>query len=529
VFARVSSIALALGAGLALAACGADSERKPLDASGAAAAPEAVPGVVAGAAPIPVCRDLARGDVPGATNLVLVVNDTMRRDRPGVYGGPAATPNFDAFARENVLFRRAVSPAPWTKPAVASLFSGLLPSQHGVLDHPAWRPPESQGWSQADVPDEGIDTLAEVLGRNGARTAAFVANPWMERRFGFAQGFEVYEDGFASWDAPGGKVVEAALAWLDGLAPEAPFFLYVHTIDSHRPYGALSAGEVLAARERIELDTRPLPPTDIAFLKAVRLDDGRPWSATGVTPSPTWIEMAYDRGVENFDRALGTLLEALAARPDWDRTALIVTSDHGESLYERGYGNHGLGLYEEDIAIPLVARLPGVTGASEVECPVGLIDLLPTLCVYLGVACPEPMAGTSWIAGPGAGDPPPRYLVSEGVQRLPRARALQNERYKLLYQPGGRYGADGIVRPRRPDEFPYLLFDLRADPEEKRDLLSREGVTPEARAIGESLAAAMNEVVARIEPRAPDAAPVDPEQRKRLEDLGYAVPEAPSE
>jgi arylsulfatase A-like enzyme len=349
VLARLSRIAVALGAGLALTACDGGSEREPLDPARAGhttgASPESDAAPVAGAGPIPVCRDLVRGAVPEAMNLVLVVNDTMRRDRPGVYGGEAVTPHFDAFARENRLFRRAVSPSPWTKPAVASLFTGLLPSQHGVLDHPAWRAPDRQGWSQADVLDAGVDTLAEVLGGAGLRTAAFVSNPWLERRFGFDQGFEVYDDEFADWNAPGERVIEAALAWLDSLAPDERFFLYLHTIDSHRPYGTLSAGEVLAARERIELDPRPLPPTDIAFLKGVRLDDGRPWSATGVTTSPTQVEMAYDRGIENFDRVLGALVEALAARTDWQRTALIVTSDHGESLYERGYGNHGLWLY----------------------------------------------------------------------------------------------------------------------------------------------------------------------------------------
>jgi hypothetical protein len=170
-----------------------------------------------------------------------------------------------------------------------------------------------------------------------------------------------------------------------------------------------------------------------------------------------------------------------------------------------------------------------VTGPAEIDCPVGLVDLLPTVCVYLDVACPEPMAGDSWLVAGALGGPGPRYLVSEGVQRLPRSRALQNERFKLLYQPDGRYGQDGVVRPRRSDEFPYLLFDLRADPEEKRDLLSRDLVTPETRAIGESLAAAMNEVVGRIAPRTAEAAPVGPAQRERLQALGYAVPEASSE
>jgi arylsulfatase A-like enzyme len=378
------------------------------------------------------------------------------------------------------------------------------------------------------VLDGGIETLAEVLRRSGFRTAAFVSNPWMQRRFGFDQGFEVYEDSFADWDAPGGRVVDAALAWLDGLAPDERFFLYVHTIDSHRPYGALSAGEVLAARERIEADARPVPRSDLAFLGQARLLDGRPWAETGVVTSPTLIEMAYDRGVENFDRALGTLLDALAERPSWDRTAVIVTSDHGESLYERGYGNHGLGLYQEDLAIPLAARLPGVTGPGEIDCPVGLVDVLPSVCSYLDLRCAEPVAGVSWLESGRPDQTAPRYLVSEAVENLPRSRAIQNARYKLLYRPDGRYDENGALRRRPPDEFPYSLFDLVADPGEKRDLLVPGVATPEAVAIARFLGDEMQQVVSRIAPVAPPTAPLDPAQRERLEALGYALPGAPA-
>ena len=141
-----------------------------------------------------------------------------------------------------------------------------------------------------------------------------------------------------------------------------------------------------------------------------------------------------------------------------------MTSDHGEALFTRGYGNHGTGLYDDEIAIPLVARLPGVTAAtSPITCRVGLIDLMPTICSYLGLDCPEPLFGLSLLEPARTGaELRDRYLMAEGVFYKLRNRAIRDESHKLLWQP-----------QRGPDHKTYALFDLRRDPGEMRDLLMR--------------------------------------------------------
>ncbi|MGH0030434.1 MAG: sulfatase-like hydrolase/transferase, partial [Myxococcota bacterium] len=281
------------------------------------------------AAPLAGCDALGApgaADVPG---LVLVVNDTMRRDRVGAYGGSAATPRLDAFAAEHLLFRGASSSAPWTKPSVASLFTSLHPSQHGVLTHPgsAW----SRGASpKTDVLPDAFQTLAEVLRGHGFRTAAFVANPWMGKGFGYEQGFERYDDSFARWDAPGDEVVDAGVAWLQGLADHERFFLYLHTIDSHLPYGRLALSDLERARARP--DDRPVPREARRYLKRLRVEDGSTLFHHDVPLSLALIEAAYDRGIEAFDAAFGRLLDAEARVPALGRAALVVTSDHGEAL-----------------------------------------------------------------------------------------------------------------------------------------------------------------------------------------------------
>jgi choline-sulfatase len=470
------------------------------------------------AGPEPPCAELVLGGVPPEANLVLVVNDTMRRDRMGVYGGSARTPAFDGFAREHLLFEHAVTQSPWTKPSIATLFTGLHPSQHGVTDDPQLRDPRlgGGGLRETDVLSEALVTLAEVLQEAGFRTAAFNTNPWLARQFGFGQGFEVYDDSFAGWGADGEAVTAAALAWLAAQPAQARFFLYVHYLDSHVPYGRLRREEIVGRAAELAADRRPLPPGAVRALSAVlRLEDGRPAVAAGFPLTVGLVEMAYDRGVEDFDRALGRLLEGVARHPAHERTAVLVTSDHGEALFTRGYGNHGTGLFDDEVAIPLAARLPGATGAGgRVRCPVGLVDVMPSMCAYLGVACPPGLAGVPFVGRPGGEPPPARYLVTEGVALRPAHRAIRNRTFKLMWETGPR--GDGRVK-----EDPYSLYDVSADPGETRDLL--EGPRPRrVERVFRTMSAALAQAVPPFERPAKVYVPMDERTRERLEALGYA-------
>lgn len=469
------------------------------------------------AAPAVGCGEIPGSPGPPDGSVVLVLNDTMRRDRMGIHGGPARTPHFDRFARENLWFVRAVSQAPWTKPSVATLFTSLHPSQHGVITHPSHqkRAGEELGrrLTASDRLPEAALTLAEAFRAAGFRTAAFVANPWMDRRFGFEQGFEHYDDSFARWDVPGERVVEAALAWLAALPADQRFFLYVHTIDTHRPYPALTWAELEEAL------AQPPPPGTLPIAarreirSLLRVEGPRP---PGVQPPPSRraIRRAYDKGIEVWDAAFGTLLAGLERDPRWDRMAVLVTSDHGEALYERGYGNHGLGLYQSDLAVPFVARLPGA-GPARVECRVGLIDVMPTLCEWSGLACPATMEGRSFFAGaPEAEDLNEPYRGEAALIDLAQ-RAAYRGRYKLIHAPGRR--AETNPPPRA-----WSLFDLAEDPAEEHDLLAEPELPAAVEPVYAGLRLAIETWLAGASPvLAPEAAPVDPQLEERLRSLGY--------
>jgi len=285
----------------------------------------------------------------------------------------------------------------------------------------------------------------------------------------------------------------------------------VHYLDSHRPYPALHPQELEAHREQIRADARVLSEAEIAELRMLVRIDSKPGALAPLLMPPklAMLELAYDKGIEHFDLALARLLEGLSSSAAGRRAAVIVTADHGEALYARGYGNHGRGLHDDELAIPLAMKLPGVVGPSGgVSCLAGLIDVLPTLCSYLGLACPEGLAGRDLLA-PRATR---RYLVSEAVGVAPRHRSIRNEDWKLIWQP------DGAPEGKRTN--PYSLYQIAEDPGESRDLI--DAPDPKLRAVAERLEAEL-QAAGPVVPRhtAPNVQ-IDGHVRERLRQLGYA-------
>jgi arylsulfatase len=465
------------------------------------------------------CTAIEVGRRPDNPSIVLIVNDAMRRDYVGIYGGRAATPNFDAFARENLYFDEAFSNAPWTKPSIATLFTSTYPSQHALASHPELRErmrrdTDSPTLPEVDMLSDGYTTLAELLRDAGYRTAAFVSNPWMSKEFGFSQGFEVYDDSFARWEADGLEVSRAALEWLAGIEPDEKFFLYVHYVDSHQPYGTLQDPDVW---DNLRPLAKGLPPKSAEarrLFKWLTHHEQQQFTAKTVAqldwlgPSVAFVEMAYARGIEDFDRALGTFLGGFREHAAWENSAVVITSDHGEALFQRDYGSHGVGLYDDELAIPFAAKLPGVrVREPRVECSVELIDVLPTLCSYLGIEAPEHAFGRDFLGSSGSW-----FGVSEGVMFKSRNRTIRNRSYKLLWEPDGPAVRGGVE---------MQLFNVAEDPAETRNLLSPDRLTEQIQQVADSLSAEIESAVPPFDTPAAEFAPLDPALEERLRALGY--------
>jgi arylsulfatase A-like enzyme len=416
-------------------------------------------------------------------NFVVVMVDTLRADRMSYAGHSRATPHFDALQRRSIWFSNAYASAPWTLPSLASLYTSQICSRHKVVI-----------WGN-ELPADHM-TLAEVLRGAGYRTAAFTSNVLFGQDSGFDQGFDTYEvvlspaavarkPGKPFPNAGASLVTKRAVSWLQQLwsgDPDAPFFLYLHYMEPHTPYrcpaGATGGCAARAAGLNERLHAEEWEFDEIERATIVRL---------------------YDGEVASMDRALGRLLAALEEDHGRENTWVVVTSDHGEQLGERGVYLHGKSLDRREILVPLLVNAPDGR-ASVIEDPVSLVDVAPTLLDLAGVAAPSSFGGRSLAAALAGGNLEPVPVVSEIFQTTkspPRHRlAVVGADEKIVLSPGGEVSR----------------FDLRLDPGEAEPL-------PAAR---EDLWRALGPFAGAIDlGSVPEAPEIDAETRERLRALGY--------
>jgi len=305
---------------------------------------------------------------PARPNIIVFLVDTLRRDRLGAYGNPRGlTPSFDRFAAEAVLFERATAQAPWTVPTVASLFTGLEPTQHGANASGAVLVPQAT-------------TIAELLERAGYQRVAFVGSAAVGRHNGYDQGFERYEEFEAppGCVGPGSNVVLDRLErWLAAPRDGRPLFLYVHTVDPHAPY---------------------TPP------RRFRRFAQRGSSPGGITAAelvPARVEEArglYDGEVAFADESFGRFVDLLRRHGLYDESLIVFVADHGEQFLEHRGWRHRT-LHGEVLNIPLAIKLSASAHAApaRVAEPVYQVDLLPTLAELTGIAVPEHVHGRSLL------------------------------------------------------------------------------------------------------------------------------------
>lgn len=433
-------------------------------------------------------------------SVVLYLIDTLRADKLGVYGNESGlTPELDAFAGEATVFEYAVAQAPWTKPSIASIFTGLYARLHGIVT------------MTSALPDAAV-ALAEVLRDGGYATLAVVTNGLVDAGFGFDQGFDefVREHGAAP-EVPGitgfradkpaidsDVANAAALVVLDGLEdaqPGAPFFLYVHVLDPHAPY---FPPEPFKGRFAAEIDR-----FDLGSMESLRVMDEM--AKHGEAPDArtrAQLETLYDAEIAHNDYQFGLFLDALRSRGLYDEALVIVVSDHGESFWEHGTRGHGKDLFEELLRVPLIMKAPHQSTPLRVTTVAQHVDLMPTLLDYAGIPRPEGLNGISLRpALEGVADletESPRIVVSNGGP----GTAIREGRWK-------------VVKRSAPGK-PIELYDLENDPGETRNVAPQHPI----------VARYLLETVARSEADAkPAAAPneraLTPAQQAELRALGY--------
>lgn len=409
-----------------------------------------------------------------ARSIVIIDLAGVRADHLSLYGFPRpTTPRLEALAARSVVFESAYTSAVTTLPATASLFTGLRPRAHGLL-HPIGRLPAS------------YPTLAELLRRQGFRTAAFVDGFQLERRYGLDQGFDRYDD----VRNPGGqrvngfrRVLPTALDWMQRNADE-PFFLYLQTFDASAPYW-------VEEEYADELGPRGPSGDDADRLARLRAFDVHRRFSPEPLESFAALGDRYDATLRFVDERIGAVVDHLEEIGRLDDTLLVITSPHGTSLLDRGvYAGNGLSLFDEEVRIPMVVKFPGDRhGGTRVTEVVRRIDVLPTVAAWVGVALPEDAAGVDLIDGTPRvaygtapllyrpGDPSPAgrsSYVRRGDLKLLQAPRVPLEVFVHQHLQGGSGGSTYDLERdpfglRRRVPSTDALYDVLADAGETAD------------------------------------------------------------
>jgi len=431
---------------------------------------------------------------PGSSPNVLIISvDALRADAVG-----SLTPNIGELAARGVTFTEAFAQAPWTLPSLASLMTSRYPSELGIRPltndapgRPAFYPPV------ASAP-----RAAEMLREAGYTTAAQLTNPYATEKFGLQGGFTCIRHsqdrprtplaydllrrglrlgGIPSERDDADQVTRGALAWLREERRE-PFFLWVHYLDPHAPYGPPPVADTLA-HEALMRAARESPSTKERESARQR------------------VRQAYEAEVRYCDDWIGKLLRYLDESGLADRTLVILTADHGEGFWEGDALEHGGSFARAVMQVPLVIAFPDRRHAGlRVDEPARLLDVLPTVLDVASVATPSHVRGTSLLPLL-EGSSEPREVLAECRYLSPEQKVLRSGSLVVVYTPEtgslDYYDDDGV------------------------SLRRAEAAPPESSPLEDRLREWSAEMTLALSRTAAEAGPLPADVRRELEALGY--------
>ncbi len=391
------------------------------------------------------------GTPPLAPNILLIGVDTLRADHMSAFGyDKNTTPNLKALADEGVRFSMARSPAPWTLPSFSSMLTSLYPSAHGA---------GRGGHDEWEAIDPTTVSLAEVLARNGYETSGIVANGLISPRYGLDQGFDSYR---AAWNMESVEGDAPRVARFVEAHQTTPWLMFWHIMDPHLPYS--TPDEERAEFTEADYDGQfsrggrngPAVPFQVLDPRP-----GRRWYTHEGPPKPPeltdadtrFIEDYYDAEISEVDKGVGLVFQALRDSGQWGRTIVAFVADHGEGLGDHGHYHHGYTLFDDQVHVPMILRIPSQHVGVVIERPVSTVDLMPTILGALGIPSPEDAHGVDRLAknAPAVDATFIEYPTYDSSAQ----KAWVEGPYKYLWDPLFHTEA---------------LYDFVADPQEKNDI-----------------------------------------------------------
>ncbi len=425
-------------------------------------------------------------------NVILITLDTVRADYVSCYGvHPGLTPSLDALAAEGTRFDMAVSTAGVTPVSHASILTGLNNQTHKlrVLSAP----------SGYKLPDD-VPMLSTVLAKEGYRTVAVHSAFPVSRNFGFQRGFEVFEDMNTQMQTlPGSTKTQWNVATQRRsddttdvvkrvLGDEQPYFLWIHYWDPH--------------------DWNLTPPAEYMPPKEVVLDEN------GQIRRPA--KELYAAEIKFQDSQIGRLMADLKARGLLENTIVVVTADHGQGLMEHGWAAHRL-VYQEQIHVPLIVRVPGVKPTPVVKDLVRTIDIFPTILDFAGVKAPKGVDGRSLRALMEGKSDEKRLAFADQINGYDWNAGMKDReerKYDQFLYMAFDWPWKLTYRPLHPEQ--SELYNVAEDPDEANNLY----------AVDNEHAIRLRRELANARPWVPGpyagkGQTPDPEKARALAELGY--------
>ncbi len=391
----------------------------------------------------------------------LIGVDTLRRDSIGTYNQKhGATPNIDEFSKDSVVFENAFASSPWTLPSFASVFTGTNPDTH-LCNYPSDRLPEK------------LPTLFEIL-KEKFITIGFTGDYFLYTKKGFSRGFDLYEetqnDGIKRDAAK--ELFDQAIKAIRILGKENNFLLFLHTYQIHNPYFPEISLAEKYYKERYNNRYNLFYFNPIQFIKG-----GKEIGKSVADNKREEIRAVYNAGVYTFDYRFGKFINFLKKERIYNKSLIILFSDHGEEFEDHGCWEHGHSLYNELIRIPLIIKLPkNKKKGLKVKYNVSLIDIYPFLISYFKKNIPKTVEGKDLFL-------PQKNRIIESFlypfairKKIPGKIALIKDKYKIIYsQQLNAEQKAFFVYPPKYKKFEF--YNILLDPKEKENILKYSNKT----------------------------------------------------
>jgi arylsulfatase A-like enzyme len=369
--------------------------------------------------------------------------DTLRADKVGAYNPKSRvkTPNYDAFAADATRFAWAQVPGTWSLPSHASLLTGVYPTVHKATAHEARL--------SKDVP-----FVAEEMKKAGYKTGIFSSNGYVSSKWGFDRGWDVNRN-FIRESLPNGAeyLWKTAKAWITpNVTAGKRDFAYLATVEPHVIY---NPKKEFLAKYWDKAYSGPIKPA----LSGVQLGSIKAGKLKVTDNDKAYLEALHDAEITQSDAAFKTFIDDLKAAGIYDKSAIIVVSDHGDQFYEHGSVGHGDTVYQELTHVPLIIRAPGMMPQGKVvEADVEIADVYATMLALAGIKPGPNVQGTSLVplAHDEVGQSPRAALTVDGQI----SRGLKVQRYRVVHHGPGR----------------VELYDEIADPREQKNVAAERPI-----------------------------------------------------